>query len=116
MHRFAPVVSLLAISCLAGCGQEQPVPMTNSFNLFGDRYYVDIESVGSTHVTSYVDNRVDGDKQVKEFAEYKWNGNTLRLDMGKVTYNDKEYGTVKQGDRVRVDKDGQLFVNGELKQ
>lgn len=113
--RRCTAAGLLGVFLLVGCGQQQPVPITNSYSLFGDRYFVDIESEGSTQVTSHVDNRVEGDKQVKEFAEYKWKGNTLRLDMGKLTFNSKEYGAVKQGDRIRVDKEGRLFVNGEAK-
>lgn len=46
-------------------------------------------------------------------AEYKWQGNTLRLDKGKLTFNGKDYSTLKEGDRFRVDKDGDLFINGK---
>ncbi len=38
--------------------------------------------------------------------------NRLRIDKGKVTLNDKEYGTVEKGDRIKVTAEGRLFVNG----
>jgi len=37
---------------------------------------------------------------------------TLKECDGKLTINGKEYGTVKVGDKVRIDKSGAVTVNG----
>lgn len=112
MQRFFVVVLVLSL-LLIGCNRRQSqVPATHSYNLFGDRYFVDIETVGSFHVSSFVENREEGGQTVKELAEYTWGNNKLRIDMGKLTFNGKDCGTLARGDRVRVDKDGKLYVNG----
>jgi hypothetical protein len=38
---------------------------------------------------------------------------SLEVRDGKVTANGKDGGTLKPGDKVVLDKDGKLFVNGE---
>ena len=106
------IVAVVLFSLLpAGCNREPPVPATHNYDLFGGRYFVDIETVGSFSMSNNVTNRQEGDKSV-QLAEYKWQGHSLRLDNGKLTFDGKDYGSLKDGDRVRVDKDGRLSING----
>ena len=35
---------------------------------------------------------------------------------GRLTVNGKDHGAVKSGDKVRVDEDGNVTVNGEARQ
>jgi hypothetical protein len=110
MYRTIVAVAFLSW-LLTGCNREPPVPATHSYDLFGGRFFVDIETVGSFSISNNVKNGEQGGEKW-ELAEYKWGENTLRLDMGKLTFNGKDYGTLKQGDRVRVDKDNRLYING----
>jgi hypothetical protein len=45
---------------------------------------------------------------------FKWSSGTLSLEVadGEITFNGKRHGAVKQGDIVRVTRDGALFING----
>ncbi|HEY2154475.1 MAG TPA: hypothetical protein VGH33_02520 [Isosphaeraceae bacterium] len=45
---------------------------------------------------------------------FKWASGTLSLEVvdGRFIFNGKNYGAMIQGDRVRVTRDGALFVNG----
>src|SRR5689334_16713156 len=108
MHRAFVAVAFLCV-LLAGCNREPPVPATHSYDLVGGRYFVDIETVGSFGMSNNVKNGEEGGERV-ELAEYKWGANALRLDRGKLTFNGKDYGALKEGDHVRVDKDGRLFI------
>ena len=40
---------------------------------------------------------------------------TIKEFNGNLTINGKEFGTVKAGDSVRVDKEGNVYVNGAVK-
>jgi hypothetical protein len=52
--------------------------------------------------------------QTVQLAEFEWaGGNKLTIDKGKLAFNGKEYGALNVGDRVRVDRAGQLTVNGK---
>ena len=113
MSRFV-AMAFVVLLVMSGCRQEQPPerkPLTNTHKLFGDRFIVDIETVGSSSIESYVKNEEEGGKKT-EFADLKWGGNALKIDNGKLTFNDKDCGMLKQGDRIRVDKDSQLYING----
>lgn len=113
MSRFV-AMAFVVLLVVSGCRQEQPPekkppeekPLTNTHKLFGDRFIVDIETVGASSIKSYENNEEVGGQKT-EFAELKWGGNTLKIDNGKLTFNDNE------GDRIRVDKDSQLYINGK---
>jgi hypothetical protein len=42
--------------------------------------------------------------------------NRLGINGGRVTANGKSYGSLKNGDSVLLDRDGQLSVNGQNRQ
>ncbi len=110
MYRAFVAVAFVSL-LLAGCPREPPVPATHSYDLFGGKYFVDIETVGSFSISNTVRNgEQDGEKV--ERAEYGWGGHALKIDQGRLTFDGKDCGTLKEGDRVRVDKDGRLSVNG----
>jgi hypothetical protein len=87
------------------------MPVTHKADLFG--YFLEIETMGSYSISQRVDNRASGTETVVQLAEYEWGGNKLKIDKGMLTFNGKERGKLEQGDRVRVDKEGQLSVNGK---
>jgi hypothetical protein len=39
--------------------------------------------------------------------------NRLQIKDGRILANEKDFGAVKEGDKVVLDKDGRVFVNGE---
>lgn len=91
----------------------QQVPVTHKADLFGGRYFLEIETVGSSSLSHHVDHRGQGTEAVVQLAVYEWGGNKLKIDKGTLTFNGNESGLLQPGDRVRVDKNGDLSVNGK---
>ena len=111
LHGFLTACLLSVL--LTGCNQQSQMPATHNIDLFGGRYFLEIETVGSFSFSSRVENRASGTETVVQLAEYEWGGNKLKIDMGTLTFNGKECGTLEPGDHVRVDKNGLLTVNGK---
>ena len=97
-------LSILLIVFVIGCNKQPDIPAVHKYDPFG--FIVEIETVGSYSVAIH-------DNAAKELAEYSWGSNKLRIEQGKLTFNAKDLGVLEKGDRVRVDKDSQLFVNGK---
>jgi hypothetical protein len=117
-HAEEAMKRLLAAACvlsvlLMGCSQQPQIPAIHKHDLFGGRYSVEIETVGSFIIASSIESREVGGEKVAELAELKWGNNKLKIDKGKLSFNDKDCGTLQPGDSVRVDKDGQMYVNGK---
>jgi hypothetical protein len=112
MNRLVAFACVLAVG-LAGCHRAAaPASGPHTHELFGGKYFVEVETGGS--FSARMETRKEGEVQVTELAEFKWaGGNKLTVDKGKLTFNGKEHGTLKAGDRVRVDREGRLTVNGE---
>jgi hypothetical protein len=113
--RFQALAIFLA-AIMAGCKPEPPAPATHTSDLFGGRYFLEVETVGSSDFNSTINNQRSGNEPTVELAKFAWKGNTLTIDMGKLTFNGKSLGTLKEGDRVRVDRDGRLTVNGQKRE
>ena len=63
--------------------------------------------------------RGEGDavtKGITENGSFASGKYTLELKAGRVFANGKDYGSVQEGDSVLLERDGQLFVNGEMRQ
>jgi hypothetical protein len=92
-------------------GGGMQMPGHHSIDLFGGRYFLDIETEGSLDLSSRVDHRASGAETIVQLAEYGWGENKLKIDKGSLTFNGKEYGTLQPGDRVHIDKNGLLSIN-----
>lgn len=99
--------------CFVGCGRIQisNVPSTHKYEPFG-KYVIEIETVGSTGFKTSVFSSQSGD-EVTQRAEYEWEGNSLKLDNGKLTFNGQDCGTLEDKDQIQVDAKGKLTVNGK---
>jgi hypothetical protein len=112
MYRLLPASSILVLF-ICGCNQQAQVPILHKHNLFHGRYLLEIETVGPLNVSSHMDHRKEGAETIADLSEYEWGGNKLKIDKGVLTFNGKERGTLQAGDRVFIDKNGELSVNGK---
>jgi hypothetical protein len=112
MQKSLSLIPLLA-ALAAGCVQPAQPPANHNYDLFGGRYFVEIEASGSFNIKNHVENVAEGADSVKEVAEYEWGPNKLRIEHGVLIFNGKSHGPLEKGDRVHVDKDGHLTVNGK---
>ncbi len=96
MRQLCLVLLLVALAAvLSGCGKPAPAPATISVS-----YEVRGEAGGLT-------------KGMGEGVSAAVGKNRLEVKGGQVRANGKDYGPVKDGDAVLLDKDGQVYVNGE---
>jgi hypothetical protein len=108
MRSLIPVSLAVGVLCalLAGCGPK-PAPTPQLFTI--------------TIPEAMCGNEVEFERRTPPITtrsepggvlEVSSDDNRLRIEKGKVTLNDKDFGTVEKGDRVKVTADGKLFVNG----
>jgi hypothetical protein len=107
-------VALIFSFLFFGCTQRPEPPTTRQHDLFNGRYSVEIEMarVPASSSSRTVQNGVVDGRKVAELAEIIWGDNKLRIVDGQLSFNGRKYGKVRHGDRIRVDKDGRLYVGG----
>src|SRR5690242_5578764 len=74
-------------------------------------------SPASSPSVSYEIHGKDGSVShgVAESGTFKAGENRLELKEGHVLANGKDYGPLKKEDTILLDKEGQLFINGETR-
>ncbi|MCX7008505.1 MAG: hypothetical protein NTY53_14855, partial [Kiritimatiellaeota bacterium] len=104
----------IIIACavtLAGCGLEVT---TMCMEEGGITYEMPAQTqIKPTPASREILRGIDGTSKTNTFG-FTFFGDTITLHEceGKLTINDKEYGTVKAGDKVRIDKSGAVTING----
>ena len=89
-----------------------PAVLKEKYKLFGGKYIVEIETVGAVNVSTRVINETEDGKD-RQSAEIKWNDNKMTIEQAKLCFNEQECGSLDPGDRIFVDKNGKLSVNGK---
>jgi hypothetical protein len=95
---------LLAAALAAGCSRSNPTPTAAApgpESAVGPSYSYEVRGEGAvSHGTASEPLSVSAGK------------NALTIKDGRLTVNGKDYGTVKSGDSIVVDRDGQVSING----
>jgi hypothetical protein len=103
MRRFIALMALISASLSsAGCSGSTQTLQIHSGSTAGISY----ELRGSGHPSE--SRSANGD------IEASLGPNRLEIKGGRVLANGKDYGPVKQGDKVMVDATGQVFLNGRI--
>lgn len=112
MMRPRVICSLIVVllgSILVGCGKPTP-PTPPVFVITTPEGMCGNEVEFERRTVAISTRGGDGSLEVAS------DDNRLRIAKGKVTLNDKDYGAVEKGDRVKVTADGKLLVNGVERQ
>ena len=89
------IIGVLLFAAIFGCSKSEPEIIVN-----GPLVTIELPKGGSiqTSLTDFTGN-VDG---------YK-----INVRAGQLTVNGKDYGSVKAGDRAKIEDSGKVTVNGE---
>jgi hypothetical protein len=115
--RFRLALAMIAGLLATACGKPAPeVDPWDRISTGGIRYEIAARAPGGGPTPSGSDLSVASDllKGVTGNG-FKWSAGSLSLEVadGEITFNGKKCGPVKEGDTVRVTRDGTLFVNGD---
>ena len=112
MTRFAIYVWCCVV--LAGCNTSSPPPTVDTAKtvLFGGIYEFEVEKYTGTNTSLTAHRANDGAGNIEEFVDYEIGSHRLKVVNGALTLDDKNCGTLKQGDKVRFTASGKLYVNG----
>lgn len=108
------IQQLIIIACvaiLAGCGLG---PTTMGLESNGITYEMPAQKqIKPVPASREILRGIDGTSKTNNLG-FTFFGDSITLKEcdGKLTINDKEYGAVKAGDKVRIDKSGAVTVNG----
>jgi hypothetical protein len=108
------IQQLFIIACaitLAGCGLEVT---TMCLEEGGITYEMPAQKqIKPTPASREILRGIDGTSKTNNLG-FTFFGDSITLNEceGKLTINSKDYGTVKAGDKVRIDKSGAVMVNG----
>jgi hypothetical protein len=105
MMRFAVILISAGLVALAlGCSRSPPTPATPTPATPAASYSYDVRDDGVASAGMAEDVNATAGK------------NRLEIHGGRLTANGKSYGSLKNGDAVLLNADGQLFVNGQNRQ
>ncbi|MHC1768555.1 MAG: hypothetical protein AB9869_30470 [Verrucomicrobiia bacterium] len=111
MTRVALLGALLWLLAI-GCG-EPSSPSFARYNLDGGRYFVEIKDSGGGTSLSFVSTG-EGTNVVEERYDLSWGGGSHRLliENGNLKVDEVERGRLQHGDRILIEKSGEVVVNG----
>lgn len=108
------IVLIACAATLAGCGFEVFKPSSMSMESNGITYDMPFQKqVAPSPPSGESVANADGTTVTRNFG-FTYYGDTIKIKEldGNLTINGKDYGKVKTGDKVRIDKSGNVTVNG----
>ena len=101
IHRNAwgfPALLIVASSMLAISGCSESSSKRGGYDF--------VTPIGHTHNWSNMETR-------EGFVRATVNGHELLIEEDRLTMDEVDYGAIKRGDRLTIDKDGSVIVNGQ---
>jgi hypothetical protein len=114
MRVFIGIVSVLLL-LLSGCGGKSTTPQTQSSTHNFAGYVFSFEHPEGTTVKTEGHRSNDEKGTVDEDITATCGGQVLKIVNGKLTLNGEDRGTVKQGDKIKLQSAGKVWVNQELR-
>src|SRR5690349_16737616 len=111
LHTFAIVLCFAAL--VAGCGgnsgsptaADGAPPAAAAPKAAPALYSLEVRSEGEAKEVSLSDD-----------ADVTLGGNRVQVEKGAISVNGKKYGKLAVGDKVLIEKDGQVMVNAEVRE
>jgi hypothetical protein len=113
MANYSLAATIFSLALLVGCNSK-PKAVPKIVALETEQYSFEVESRGPGEpIVSSRSPHGAPDGKLQELVEISWGDEQkLRIEIGKLTVNAKDRGTLAKGDRIKLEVSGRVLVNG----